>query len=75
VRPILATLVLLAPLGALLCADEPQLRTVEKLPTARHGTAVEFVATPVDAAKLAAEQKKLALILHVSGYFEDPDCT
>ena len=48
--------------------DKPQ-------PTACHGTAVEFVDTPVEAAKLAAQQKKLVLVLHVSGHFEDPGFT
>lgn len=43
--------------------------------TACHGTAVEFVDTPVLAAKLAAQQKKLVMVLHVSGYFEDPEFT
>ena len=40
-----------------------------------HGTAIEFVATPAEAAKLAAQDKKLVLVLHVSGYFEDPTFT
>lgn len=40
-----------------------------------HGTAIEFVDTPVEAAKLAAQQKKLVLVLHVSGHFEDPGFT
>lgn len=40
-----------------------------------HGTAVEFVSSPVAAARLAAGQKKLVLVLHVSGHFEDPDFT
>jgi hypothetical protein len=62
-------------LTAALWADEPELKTVDRLPAARHGTTVDFVATPVAAAKLAAKQKKLVLVLHVSGYFEDPNCT
>jgi hypothetical protein len=40
-----------------------------------HGTAVRFVETPVQAAKLAAQEKKLVFVLHVSGYFEDPKLT
>lgn len=40
-----------------------------------HGTSIEFVDTPVEAAKLAARQKKLVFVLHVSGYFEDPRFT
>lgn len=73
-------------LAAAIFADEPELKTVEKPPTARlktvpqpptayHGTAVEFVESPVEAAKLAKKEKKLVLVLHVSGYFEDPDFT
>jgi uncharacterized protein YdeI (BOF family) len=53
--------------------NDPQTTTSEQ--TACHGTAVEFVDTPVKAAKLAAEQKKLVMVLHVSGYFEDPEFT
>jgi hypothetical protein len=56
-------------------ADEPQLKTVDKPPTACHGTAVEFVETPVEAASLAAQEKKRVFVLHVSGYFEDPTFT
>jgi len=62
-------------LTAGLWADEPELKTIDKLPTANHGTSIAFVESPVAAAKLAAKQKKLVLVLHVSGYFEDPDCT
>jgi hypothetical protein len=62
-------------LAAAVGADKPELKTVDRPPTASHGTAVEFVDTPVEAAKLAAKQKKLVLVLHVSGYFENPDCT
>ena len=57
--------------AAALWADEPELRTYK----ATHGTTVEFVDTPKEAAKLAAKEKKLVLVLHVSGYFEDPECT
>lgn len=40
-----------------------------------HGTSVEFVDSPIEAAKLAAKQKKLVFVLHVSGHFEDPNFT
>jgi hypothetical protein len=43
--------------------------------TACHGTRVDFVETPSEAAKLAAKQKKLVMVLHVSGYFEDSNFT
>jgi hypothetical protein len=75
-RATLSTAILWPLLPAIaLWADEPQLRTAEKPHTACHGTAVEFVETPVEAAKLAAKEKKLVLVLHVSGYFEDSDFT
>jgi hypothetical protein len=39
------------------------------------GTSVEFVDTPSQAARLAAKEHKLVLVLHVSGLFEDPKLT
>lgn len=39
------------------------------------GTTVEFVRSPSEAARLAKEEKKLVLVLHVSGHFEDPAFT
>ncbi len=62
-------------LAAAVEADEPELKTEKELATACHGTAINFVESPVTAAKLAAKQKKLVLVVHVSGYFEDPDFT
>ena len=41
----------------------------------RHGTQVDFVDSPKEAAKLAREQEKLVFVLHVSGHFEDPAFT
>ena len=40
-----------------------------------YGTAVDFVDSPADAAKQAAKQQKLVLVLHVSGQFEDSGLT
>jgi hypothetical protein len=40
-----------------------------------HGTTIDFVDTPNDAAKQAKKEGKLVLILHVSGNFEDPRFT
>jgi len=56
-------------------ADETALKSLAAPKTACFGTAVEFVESPTLAAKLAAEQKKLVFVLHVSGHFEDPDFT
>jgi hypothetical protein len=53
--------------------DQPPAKA--ELVTERCGTAIEFVPTPVEAAKLAAKEKKLVFVLHVSGHFEDPDFT
>ena len=39
------------------------------------GTRVDFVPSPQDAYRQAAGTGKLAFILHVSGYFEDPEFT
>jgi hypothetical protein len=59
-----------------MCADEdPVGKTLPKPKTACHGTTVEFVDTPVEAAKLASGQKRLVFVLHVSGHFEDPRFT
>jgi len=40
-----------------------------------HGTSVDFVDTPREAAALAEKQGKLVFVLHVSGNFEDPRFT
>jgi hypothetical protein len=40
-----------------------------------HGTAVNFVDTPSQAAKQAKKEEKLVFVLHVSGQFEDPSIT
>lgn len=40
-----------------------------------HGTRVDFVDTPSQAAKIAKKEQKLVFVLHVSGHFEDPRFT
>jgi hypothetical protein len=40
-----------------------------------HGTAINFLDTPSDAATKAKKEEKLVFILHVSGNFEDPKFT
>ncbi len=40
-----------------------------------HGTSVEFLDTPSDAAAKAKKEQKLVFVLHVSGNFEDPRFT
>jgi hypothetical protein len=72
--PFLSVLVLIH-CTALLRADDAQLKAEPQSKTACHGTAVEFISSPMAAAKQAAKQKKLVLVLHVSGHFEDPNFT
>ncbi len=40
-----------------------------------HGTTIDFVDTPGDAATQAKKEEKLVFVLHVSGHFEDPRFT
>jgi hypothetical protein len=50
-----------------------------KVPSANgketHGTAVEFVTSPAEAARLAQQHQRLQFVLHVSGNFEDAQFT
>jgi hypothetical protein len=39
------------------------------------GTKIDFVSDPKEAAAIAKKEEKLVLVLHVSGYFEDPGLT
>ena len=41
----------------------------------KHGTQVEFVDTPKEAAEQAKKEEKLVFVLHLSGVFEDPKLT
>lgn len=40
-----------------------------------YGTSVRFEKSPKDAAKKALDEKKLVMVLHISGLFEEPDFT
>jgi hypothetical protein len=40
-----------------------------------HGTTVQFLDNPSEAARQALKEHKLVLVLHVSGLFEDPKLT
>jgi len=40
-----------------------------------HGTTVNFLSTPTEAARKAQENNKLTFLLHISGNFEDSDFT
>ena len=43
--------------------------------TCGHGTKLDFVESPKEAAAVAKKEQKLVLVLHVSGHFEDPGLT
>ena len=43
--------------------------------TCGHGTKLDFVDSPKEAASIAKKEQKLVLVLHVSGHFEDPGLT
>ena len=80
---------LLAPLAAtgLCLSSEPQKFTeaaqgspfvpekAEQPVCSAHGTKIDFLATPKEAATLAKKEQKLVFVLHVSGNFEDPRFT
>jgi len=44
-------------------------------PCGRFGTAIEFVRSPSVAFDRAARERKLVLVLHLAGHFEDPGFT
>lgn len=47
----------------------------EPCKTCGHGTKIDFLDSPKEAAAIAKKQEKLVLVLHVSGHFEDPGLT
>ena len=40
-----------------------------------YGTSIQWTGSPSDAAAKAKKDEKLVFVLHVSGYFEDPNFT
>jgi len=49
--------------------------TEEGATCGNHGTTIEFLASPKEAARKAVAEQKLVFVLHVSGEFEDPGLT
>lgn len=47
----------------------------EKPACSNHGTTIEFLDSPKEAAAQAKKAEKLVFVLHVSGNFEDPRFT
>ena len=72
----LAPLVGLAAVHASELDGKPAvLRPKDEAVCGSHGTRVDFVDTPSEAAKIAKKEQKLVFVLHVSGHFEDPRFT
>jgi len=71
------------PLAAGLCLAlawpglAPAAEKLDKQETScgNHGTTIDFLDTPREAAAQAKKEKKLVFVLHVSGNFEDPRFT
>jgi hypothetical protein len=64
----------LAPLLSTLAADGLG-KPADKATCGSHGTTIDFVDTPSEAARQAKKDEKLVFVLHVSGHFEDPRFT
>jgi hypothetical protein len=47
----------------------------DKPACSNHGTTIDFLDTPKEAAAQARKDQKLVFVLHVSGNFEDPRFT
>jgi hypothetical protein len=56
-------------------ADKQPASPADKPACGSHGTTIDFVDTPNEAAKQAKKTGKLVFVLHVSGHFEDPRFT
>lgn len=53
----------------------PPLKIEKDGDTCGHGTPINFLDTPREAAEKAKKEEKLVFVLHVSGNFEDPRFT
>ena len=56
-------------------AEKPDLIEDKAPKCENHGTTIDFLETPSEAAKQAKKDGKLVFVLHVSGNFEDPRFT
>jgi hypothetical protein len=65
----------LVPLLGLASAHSAEPSKKTESSCGNHGTSVEFVGTPSEAARQAKKQEKLVFVLHVSGHFEDSSLT
>jgi hypothetical protein len=62
--------------GLCLALAVPGLAAADDKPACgNHGTTIDFVDTPKEAAAQAKKAGKLVFVLHVSGHFEDPRFT
>ena len=58
-----------------LCLASLPAAAADKPVCGSHGTTIDFVDTPTEAARQAKKAGKLVFVLHVSGNFEDPRFT
>jgi hypothetical protein len=72
IHPLAAGLCLALTAGLLWAADSSK---EDKPSCSNHGTTIDFLDTPKEAATQAKKEKKLVFVLHVSGNFEDPRFT
>jgi len=71
-----ALAVTLGPLAGLASAASPPAKVKPaEVCTGDYGTSVLFEESPQAAARIALKEEKLVMVLHVSGYFEDPAMT
>jgi hypothetical protein len=75
VRKLIVAALLLATVSWVWASPPTAARKPDKAPCGDYGTAIEFEPTPKDAARRAAAEEKLVMVLHVSGHFEDPGLT
>ncbi len=66
---------LLFGLAAVALLSAPGIALAQDPTTCGHGTKIDFLDNPKEAAALAKKQEKLVMVLHVSGHFEDPGLT
>jgi hypothetical protein len=55
--------------------DQPKGLGLDTPTCKTYGTVVTFAKSPSEAAKMAAKEEKLVMVLHISGIFEDPNLT
>jgi|GEM_PF-768353 len=74
-RKLIVAALLLATVSWVWASPPTAAKKPTTTPCGDYGTAIEFEPTPKEAARRAAAEEKLVMVLHVSGHFEDPGLT